>query len=379
MPPSNPLSIYVHIPFCRRRCGYCSFTSYSGREKDIPAYVSALLQEVRLRAQSGATVQTIYFGGGTPSLLPSESVGGLLKTIDEYYTLDDHVEITLEANPGTVDLKYLKSIRSLGMNRLSLGVQSLDDRELKLLGRIHTSNQAREAMQQAKEAGFNNISLDFIYGIPGRTPKRWRDMLGEMVSLGAQHLSLYALTLEEGTPMHDLVGLGEMPAPDPDASASEYELAEEVLASAGYLQYEISNWALLGYESRHNLAYWLRTPYLGLGVAAHSFLGGRRIANTSSLDEYLAYLGKGELPPQNVEAIGSDTALSEAIILGLRLNRGVGAGDIRRQFGIDLYGRFAGEIDECVSLGLLERDGDVMRLTPRGRLLGNEVFMRFLS
>lgn len=379
MPPRNSLSIYIHIPFCRRRCGYCSFTSYSGREADIPAYASALLKEIRLRAYSGADVRTIYFGGGTPSLLPAGDIGRILKAIDEYYVLDDHAEITLEANPGTIDLKYLKSIRSAGINRLSLGVQSLDDAELRLLGRIHTSGEIMEAIQLARQAGFGNISLDFIYGIPGRTPERWREMLGEIVNLGARHLSLYALTLEEGTPMHDLVGMGEMPAPDPDSAAGEYEMAEDVLEQAGYRQYEISNWALSGFESRHNLAYWLRTPYLGLGVAAHSFLDGKRIANTADLDAYLASLSQGDLPPQTVEAIGPETALSEAVILGLRLNRGVPADDIRRQFGIDLYGRFAKEIDECVSLGLLERDGDVIRLTPRGRLLGNEVFMRFLA
>ena len=303
----------------------------------------------------------------------------ILKAIDEYYLLDDRAEITLEANPGTIDRKYLEAVRSLGINRLSLGVQSLDDAELQLLGRIHTANEAREAIQQTQAAGFRNISLDFIYGVPGRSIATWRKMLAEIVTLGAQHLSLYGLTLEEDTPLHARVACGEIAAPDNDAEASEYELAEEVLSNAGYIHYEISNWAKPGFESRHNTAYWKRAPYLGLGVAAHSFLDNQRIANTSDLDEYLASLSQGKLPPQTVEIIDAAAALSEALFLGLRLDEGVSADDIQARFSIDLYSRFGSEITELLSFGLLVREGDRIKLTPRGRLLGNEVFMRFLT
>ncbi len=373
------LSIYVHVPFCRRRCAYCSFVSYAKRETDIPDYARALIEETKLRRIEDSEVKTIYFGDGTPSLLPVEILSRILLTIDEYYKPDDRAEITLEANPGTVSLEYLKAIRSLGINRLSLGVQSLDAAELKLLGRIHTASEARASIREAKEAGFTNLSLDFIYGIPSRSLDTWRKMLGEIVSLGARHLSLYGLTLEEGTPLHERVKNGEIQSPDPDAAASEYELAEEMLERAGYQQYEISNRAKPGFESRHNLAYWKRTPYLGLGVAAHSFLDHKRIANTSDLDEYLSCLANGRLPPQTAEVISEATALSEAIILGLRLNQGVSADDIKAHFSIDLYSRFANEIAELVSLGLLECLEDRIKLTPRGRLLGNEVFMRFLA
>jgi len=373
------LSIYIHIPFCHKRCAYCSFVSYAGREADIPAYARALIEESKLRRVEGAEVKTIYFGGGTPSLLPVEILGLILLAIDEYYKLDDRAEITLEANPGTVSQNYLKAIRSLGINRLSLGVQSLDDAELRLLGRIHTASEARESISQAKDAGFTNLSLDFIYGIPGRSLEKWQGMLSEMVTLGAQHISLYGLTLEEGTPLHQRVKNGELLPPDPDAAACEYEMAEEVLEAAGYKQYEISNWAKPGFESRHNLAYWRRAPYLGLGVAAHSFLDNKRIANTSDLDEYLSCLAEGKLAPQTVEVISEATALSEAIILGLRLNEGVSADDIKAHFSIDLYSHFESAIAELVSLGLLEQHEDRIKLTPRGRLLGNEVFMRFLA
>ena len=373
------LSVYIHVPFCRRRCAYCSFVSFAGREADIPAYTRALVEEIKLRRVAGAEVKTIYFGGGTPSLLPPDLLNLILKALDEYYVLDDRAEITLEANPGTIDRKYLEAVRSLGINRLSLGVQSLDDAELQLLGRIHTANEAREAIQQTQAAGFRNISLDFIYGVPGRSIATWRKMLAEIVTLGAQHLSLYGLTLEEDTPMQKRVERGEIAAPDNDAEASEYELAEEVLSNAGYIHYEISNWAKPGFESRHNTAYWKRAPYLGLGVAAHSFLDNQRIANTSDLDEYLASLSQGKLPPQTVEIIDAAAALSEALFLGLRLDEGVSADDIQARFSIDLYSRFGSEITELLSFGLLVREGDRIKLTPRGRLLGNEVFMRFLT
>ena len=373
------LSIYIHVPFCRRRCAYCSFVSYAEREADIPAYTRALAEEIRLRCVDGAEIKTIYFGGGTPSLMPVDLLKEIFKAIRTCYQIADGAEVTLEANPGTIDSGYLKTARSLGVNRLSLGVQSLDDPELRLLGRIHTSSEARESIRHAKEAGFTNLNLDFIYGIPERSQVTWRNMLAEIVTLRVQHLSLYGLTLEEDTPMHHRVKLGELSAPDPDAAASEYEMAEEILERASYQQYEISNWSLHGFESRHNLVYWQRGPYLGLGVAAHSFLDNRRIANTSSLDEYLSCLSEGKLPPQTVEVISEAAALSEAVILGLRLNEGVSSDDIKAHFSIDLYGHFANEIAECSSLGLLEEQGGRLRLTPRGRLLGNEVFMRFLA
>jgi oxygen-independent coproporphyrinogen III oxidase len=375
----NELSVYIHVPFCRRRCSYCSFVSYSGRETDIPAYVRSLVEEIRLRHIDNSSIKTIYFGGGTPSLLPLNMLNGILAAMRDNYVIDKDAEITLEANPGTVTREYLESTRPLGVNRLSLGVQSLNDAELRLLGRIHTADDALESIRQTKEAGFTNFSLDYIYGIPGRYIETWHKMLTEMVTLGAQHLSLYGLTLEDGTSFYARVKSGELPAPDPDSTASEYELAEEVLEAAGYHQYEISNWALPGFESRHNLAYWKRTPYLGLGVAAHSFLNSTRIANASSLDEYLSALSKGILAPQKVEVIGEAAALSEALFLGLRLNEGISADDIKAAFGIDLYRRFSSEIAECSSFGLLEERGGRLRLTPRGRLLGNEVFMRFLA
>ncbi len=372
------LSLYLHIPFCRRKCGYCSFVSYAGREGDITAYVDAIAAEIILAMHTEAKVKTIYFGGGTPSLLAPAQVARLLDVIHEWYDADASVEITLEANPGTVDAKYLRSLKASGANRLSLGIQSLDDRDLAFLGRCHTAAEARQSIAQARAAGFDNLSLDFIYGLPGRRLSEWGVMLDDVVALGADHLSLYGLTLEADTPIGAAVTRGEFPAPDADAAASEYELASEKLEAAGYRQYEISNWARPGFESRHNSVYWKRGEYLGLGVAAHSFIDGQRKANASNLDDYLACLASGRLPRQEIEIIDEATALSEAMILGLRLSEGVSLDDTGRHFSIDLQGRFAAEIAELWALGLLEMSGDRLRLTPKGRLLGNEVFIRFL-
>jgi oxygen-independent coproporphyrinogen III oxidase len=374
----SELSIYIHIPFCRSRCGYCSFTSYSGRERDISAYVEALTKEIVLTRRSDVTVRTIYFGGGTPSTLALSHVEAILESIYQHYTVDPDAEITFEANLGTIDLNYLHSLRSLGINRLSLGVQSLDDKELAFLGRCHSTSQARQAIDDARSAGFNNLSLDFIYGLPGRIISNWESMLNQIIDFGAEHLSLYGLTLEPDTPLGMAVVRDEHSAPDPDQAATEYESASAKLAAAGYRHYEISNWARPGFESRHNTVYWKRGEYLGVGVAAHSFTGGERIANTRDLDEYLVSLTSARLPRSEIEVIGRDMALSEAIFLGLRLEQGISLDDIGRQFSIDLRNRFAAEIAELFGLGLVELSADRLRLTPRGCLLGNEVFIRFL-
>jgi oxygen-independent coproporphyrinogen-3 oxidase len=374
----NELALYLHIPFCRRRCSYCSFVSTSGREADIPAYVAALSKEIYLTQRFDSVVKTIYFGGGTPSLLRPAEVAGLLADIKSCYPLQSGAEITIEANPGTVDAGYLKSIYASGINRLSLGIQSLDETELRLLGRLHTKDEALQVITAARGSGFTNLNLDFIYGLPGRRLSDWRSMLSEIITLGAEHLSLYALTVEEDTPLRAKIENGETAAPDPDAAADEYELAEAVLAGAGYRQYEISNWARPGLESRHNLGCWRREPYLGLGCAAHSCVGDERLANTDKLDEYLANLAQGCLPPQSSEVITPELALAETVILGLRLNEGVGLDDISRHFSIDLQEHFKREIPELSGLGLLETTDGRLKLTGRGRLLGNEVFLRFL-
>ena len=375
---SQDIALYIHFPFCRRRCSYCSFVSYQGRESDIPEYVKALKKELVLRA-AGQRVSSIYFGGGTPSLLSPEQIHELLSVIPSHFTVDEASEVTLEANPGTVDEPYLADIMKLGINRLSLGVQSLDDGELALLDRIHTASEAGDAVRLARNAGFTNLSLDLIYGLPNQTLASWHRTLDELIGLSPEHISLYPLTLEADAPMRLAIQRAEVPPIDPDLTADQYELAQDTLAAHGYHHYEISNWAKGGYECRHNLVYWHNLPYLGIGIAAHSYIHGHRLANTTDLDSYLNAFSSN-LPPawELDEEIGPELQLSETVILGLRLSEGIGLDDIKHRFGIDLLRHYEQQVDETAALGLLEYSGQRIRLTRRGRLLGNEVFWRFL-
>lgn len=375
---TDDIALYIHVPFCRRRCSYCAFTSYPCRKADIPTYVRALTSELS-RLEVNRHVRTIYLGGGTPSLLSVEQLGDILGAAHSLFTVDSDAEITMEANPGTVDAAYLAAARGLGINRLSLGVQSLNDRELALLGRIHTAVEVKQAIRCARDAGFGNVNVDLIYGLPSQTTDGWRETLEKALAMRPEHLSLYALSLEAATPLHRAVREGTLPGIDPDFAADQYELAEDLLAAAGYRHYEISNWALAGRECRHNLFYWHNQPYLGAGVAAHSWLGGHRLANTSSLDDYLAaYAGNMVLPPDMDEEIGPETELAETVILGLRLDEGVSVDDIHDRFGIDVTARYGGVIEAMTAAGLLEYTGGRLHLTRRGRLLSNEVFWRFL-
>jgi oxygen-independent coproporphyrinogen-3 oxidase len=375
---SQDIALYIHFPFCRRRCGYCSFVSYQGRESDIPEYVKALKKELILRA-TDQRVCSIYFGGGTPSLLSPRQIHEILSDVHSHFTVNEASEVTLEANPGTVDEIYLTAVRKAGINRLSLGVQSLDDGELALLGRIHTATEAREAVRLARNAEFTNLSLDLIYGLPNQTLASWCKTLDEAISMNSEHISLYPLTLEDNAPMRLAIQRGEMPPLDPDLTADQYELAQDTLEEHGYLHYEISNWAKQGYECKHNMVYWQNLPYLGVGVAAHSYIDGHRLANTTDLDSYLNAFSRNSPPAWELdEEIVPELQLSETVILGLRLSEGIGLEDINRRFGIDLLRHYEQQVGETASLGLLECAGGRIWLTRRGRLLGNEVFWRFL-
>jgi oxygen-independent coproporphyrinogen-3 oxidase len=297
-------------------------------------------------------------------------MGEILTAVRSLFSLDAAAEITIEANPGMVNHAYLAAIKRMGVNRLSLGVQSLNDSELAMLGRIHTAGEAGDAVKIARSAGFDNLNLDLIYGLPGQMLADWQMTLSGILALSPEHLSLYALTLEPETPMHQAIESGQLPAADPDVAADQYELAEDLLAAHGYRHYEISNWAKPGKECRHNLVYWRNLPYLGVGLAAHSHLNGHRFANTSSLDKYLAdFSGKSLPAPEMDEEISPELELAETAILGLRLEDGI---------EVDNGARYQTQVKEMAEAGLLEQAGSRIRLTGRGRLLGNEVFWRFL-
>jgi oxygen-independent coproporphyrinogen-3 oxidase len=403
--------LYLHIPFCLRRCGYCDFFSTEGKRRLIPAYVRALVRELEIIGGAGErpAVDSVFFGGGTPSLLDPRQAARILETIRRAFRLAPDAEITLEANPGTLDRIQLVSYRKAGINRLSLGFQSMEDADLRMLGRIHSTADAQRTFADARRAGWTNISLDLIFGLPRQTVAAWERTIGGVLALAPEHLSLYSLTLERGTALARAVRCGGLPAPDEDLAAEMYELAEEKLAAGGYRHYEISNWArdraageespvgqernvrmagFPGYACRHNLRYWLTLPYLGLGAGAHGCAAGRRYANIRSVEKYIQRMREDRRRhfPLSPAAAGSairsrGEELHETMWLGLRLTEaGVDREDFRRKFEEDYYVVFRKEIDSALKDGLLEwaSEQTILRLTRRGRLLGNRVFQLFV-
>jgi oxygen-independent coproporphyrinogen-3 oxidase len=371
-------SLYLHIPFCQRKCAYCDFNSYPGQEGLFDDYVTGLAREMEMAGPAG--VQTVYIGGGTPTVLPLSLLARLLAGVRRAFQVEAGAELSIEANPGTVDAAGLAGLRALGLNRLSLGVQSFDDGELQVLGRIHTAAEAERALAAARRAGFDNVNLDLIYGLPGQALATWERTLARALALQPDHLSLYALSVEEGTPLAASLACGDLPQPDADLAADMYELAERTLQAAGYLHYEISNWARTpAHRCRHNLTYWRNEPYLGLGAGAHSWAGGRRWSNVAWPADYAALVSDGQRPLATREEIDQPLEMGETMMMGLRLlEEGVSFARFRRRFGLEMEQRFGRELAELVELGLIVRDGERVRLSERGHLLGNQVFLRFL-
>jgi oxygen-independent coproporphyrinogen-3 oxidase len=393
---TSSLSLYVHIPFCSLKCSYCDFNSFANLEHLVPEFTRAMCDEMRLwgPATAGRRVETVFFGGGTPSLLPIEQLEAIVGAMRESFSVAPGAEITLEANPGTVDVGYLRRLVALGVNRISFGVQSFHDDELAALDRIHSAAEAKECFAWAREAGFARTNLDFIYGLPEQPLERWQQTLEQAVELRPEHLSLYALTVEEGTKLAYDIDHGRVPEPDGDAQAEMYAWSQRRLAEAGYEQYEISNWALPGEECRHNLVYWHNGDWLGLGPGAHSHLGGTRFADVYSPKQYIRVVAEtaagGVAAGEAREVIRSmrqvtfvdetppALQMADTAILGLRLNEGLDVGGFERRFGTGVEEAYGDVIAEMTSLGLLERADGRLRLTERGRYLANEVFVRLL-
>jgi oxygen-independent coproporphyrinogen-3 oxidase len=383
----RPLSLYAHLPFCTVKCGYCDFNAYAGQERLMAAYSRALAREAALwqPAMAERRVETLYFGGGTPSLTPLAGLAAIIDGLRSASEVDERAEVTLEAIPDSASDAYLRGLRDLGLNRLSLGMQSFHDDELRALDRLHTAEDNRLAMRAARAAGFENVSFDLIFGLPEQPLERWRATLEAAIALEPDHLSLYALTVEEGTPLARDVARGRTPAPDPDRQADQYEYAEGRLASAGYEHYEISTWARPGRRSRHNLTYWRCGDYLGLGAGAHSYLDGVRHANVAAPARYIELVNQtwneGEAVMRQIatqETPSPRLAMADALILGLRLLEGVSRSGFCERFGVDPLAAFDAELREPLAAGLVEAAGDRLRLTERGRLLANEVFARLL-
>lgn len=383
-------SLYFHIPFCKHRCAYCDFNTYAGQADSIPAYVEALRNEIKSVGESVSRLSlgTIFFGGGTPSLLTADRYRDIFQSIHAHFTVSPEAEISLEANPGTVSPEYLRELRTVGFNRISYGVQSANPEELRMLERIHSYSDVVDAVRWSRQAGFDNLNLDLIYGLPEQTLKSWQHTVKLSLQLRPEHISAYALTLESGTPFGRWAAKGLMPIPDPDLAAEQYEWTMDYLASQGYVQYEISNWALPGYECVHNLQYWRNLDYLGLGAGAHGYAGGFRYSNVLRIKTYIDRLSSPlssfvfPLSPATVNQHKNTPRddMQETMMTGLRLtNEGVSAQGFQRRFDVDLGDVFGIEIRKLEKVGLLEWAGDTLRLTQRGRLLGNQVFMEFVG
>ena len=420
-------SIYIHIPFCKHRCAYCDFNTYAGQEDSIPAYVDALIKEIEFIGHQTTnlpnyqtTIHTVFFGGGTPSLLSAPQFDSILQALRAAFTLTADAEISIEANPGTISPDKLNAIRESGINRISFGVQSANTEELRMLERIHDFFTVIEAVSTARKAGFDNLNLDLIYGLPEQTLTSWQTTLQRIVDLHPEHISAYALTLEHGTPFGRWSSKGLLPLPDPDLAAEMYEYAEAFLESNGYIHYEISNWAKgnaevrmrnaesnsdfftrsdhSAFTCRHNLQYWHSLPYLAFGAGAHGYANGYRYSNALRIKTYIERVMSNELQGTSYEFPLSPAVvnqhkqtlkddISEYMLNNLRLtNAGVAESDFRLRFGRGLLDVYPKEIEELIRNGLLEyaktsevsETSEVYRLTKRGRLLGNQVFVKFV-
>lgn len=379
----NRPGLYVHVPFCRQKCAYCDFVSYPLDRAAVEQYVWAVTAEIALRgaaAEGDAPLEaaSLYVGGGTPTLLPPEALTTIVEAVQRHFRWPEGLEATVEANPEAAAFSVLDRLRRLGVNRLSLGMQSADDRMLAVLGRGHRAAGVREAVRSARRAGFSNLNLDLISGIPGQTPAGWRRTLEAALALEPEHISAYGLELPPGTILHARLQDGGLFPVSEGRALEMFHLTREVLTGAGFKHYEIANYARPGRECRHNLVYWRNEPYLGFGPAAHSFWNGRRTANETALSACAARLAAGELPVAESEVIDVRTEMAETMFLGLRLVRGVERARFARRFGRDPEAVYGPEIARLRAEGLLALEPDRLRLTTQGLALANLVFERFL-
>lgn len=403
-------SIYIHIPFCETKCPYCDFNTYASIEPLMASYVVALKKELSIWGISlgNPSIDTVFIGGGTPSYLPSKDIKGLVETLRKNFDLNKDTEITLEANPDDLTENKLISLLEAGINRLSIGVQSLNDKLLTTLGRRHSANDAISVYKRARCMGFDNISLDLMYGLPHQTIEMWDSTLTQVFDLTPDHLSMYCLVLEDGTPMQSNVKNGILPEPDTDLAADMYVIAQERASQLDYQHYEISNWSLPGKESQHNLIYWQNKPFLGVGPGAHSYLQNHRFHNIKSPKQYTKYLNQipqeldrttilrnienssdrpivfkkfipTHLKPiiQEIEMISRPLEMAETIMMGLRLSRGIYQQEFIHRFGNTLQDIYPEIMNELVENKLIQVNSVSVKLTDKGRMLGNEVFSKF--
>ena len=385
------LELYVHIPFCVRKCAYCDFLSAPADTQERTLYIDALTEEIRARKNdfNAYRVSTIFLGGGTPSILEGDDSARIFRALQENFDISDDAEITMEVNPGTVTEEKAASWRKSGVNRLSIGLQSADDRELKMLGRIHTYREFLDTWKIVREAGFENVNVDLISAIPGQNLRSWSETLRKAADLGPEHISAYSLIVEEGTPFYERYGDGSgededkgnhlPPLPDEDTEREIYKATEKILAEYGYHRYEISNYAKTGYECRHNLGYWERKEYLGLGLGASSLISECRFHNTADMGKYLRlYENAGTDICEDIEHLSVEDQMEEFMFLGLRKTVGISVDDFRKAFGKEIREVYGEQMRKLEEQRLIEYSGNRVRLTERGTDISNYVFSEFM-
>ena len=378
------LELYIHIPFCVKKCAYCDFLSGPASNQQIEEYVQALIEEIRYYKEFAKNyeVSTVFWGGGTPSLLTGEQMKALMETLGQTFFIRQNAEITMEANPGTVTVEKLLACQKAGINRISFGLQSVNNEELKMLGRIHTYEEFLESYEAARKAGFQNINVDLISAIPKQTVSSWEQTLQTIISLQPEHISAYSLIVEEGTPFAKLYGEGcelEHLLPSEEEERRMYERTEELLQEAGYHRYEISNYAKEGDECQHNLGYWERKEYLGLGLGASSLIEETRFHNTDEMEEYLRDANNPILLRREQEKLDRQEQMEEFVFLGLRKIRGIQEEKFAEMFGEDIWDCYGKNLERVIKEGLLEREEGALRLTRKGIDVSNYVFYEILS
>lgn len=386
------ISLYVHIPFCLRKCRYCDFLSAPQTDIDRERYVKALIREIKTQKDcpAGRPVDTVFFGGGTPSVLSADQIGRIIDALREVFLILPDAEVSLETNPGTADFEKLSAFKEAGINRLSMGVQSMHDEELHLLGRIHTAEQALEAFKTARAAGFDNINIDLMSALPGQTFDSWADSLRQAVEWRPEHISAYSLIIEPGTPFSALYEAGELPPlPDEETDRKMYHYTREYLAQHGYGRYEISNYALKGRECRHNSGYWTGHPYLGFGIGAASYVNGARFSNITDFETYSVEMEKAGIPAEieqvygkvrtEIHSLTEQEKMEEFMFLGLRMTAGVKTSDFASRFGKSLDEVYGDVIRRHLAQGLLQRTPEGFCLTERGTDVSNYVMADYLQ
>ena len=376
----NSIGLYLHIPYCLHKCGYCDFNSHNINEAEMESYVRALLSEMEHAAQGAADrrVDTIFFGGGTPTTLPFADLARILEACRQQFQVDPEAEITCEANPATIPQTDLAQLREAGFNRLSIGVQSFDPDELKRLERVHTVDEVYLTVERARQAGFDNLSLDLMFGLPGQTVERWQDNLQKAIDLEPDHISAYNLTIEPDTVFYKQQSQGQLKMPPDDFQRELFEITIATLTGAGYEHYEISNYAQPEKQSRHNLNYWVDGEYIGLGAGASSFFNGDRTKNTNLPSRYIARINKSKAAVESRETPDRRQRMGEAVMLGLRLRGGLSLSQFKKQFGITFQEAFGETVSRLEKMKLIELRDDRAALTREGLFLADSVIIEFI-